>query len=249
MKPPIIILTLKDRVARRTRLLSVLKTQGVPYELWFAVDGRNGLPQKYEHLVDRQQIFKNLHRDLGEAEIACALSHQLIYKEILDRNLKAAIILEDDAIIDETFFDFYRAEQNFNYDLLLLHYNTTIVSRFDTLKQGRKIMGYRSLTSPFSTLGYVITRKGAKKISDQSMPVSYVADWPIDLSKILTYAAIPKIVEAPSGTNIDSDIQKGRLENDHTTSLKKLNRIKRYKLSNILDWKVWYRRLLGKKVN
>jgi len=104
MKPPIIILTLKDRVARRTRLLSVLKTQGVPYELWFAVDGRNGLPQKYEHLVDRQQIFKNLHRDLGEAEIACALSHQLIYKEILDRNLKAAIILEDDAIIDETFF-------------------------------------------------------------------------------------------------------------------------------------------------
>ena len=108
MKPPVIILTLKDRVDRRTRLVNALEAQGVRYELWFAVDGRSGLPQKYEHLVDRQQIFKNLQRDMGEAEIACALSHQLIYKEIIDRNLKAAIILEDDAIIGETFLDFYR---------------------------------------------------------------------------------------------------------------------------------------------
>ena len=77
MHPPLIILTLKDNVERRTRLLSTLESQGVPYELWFAVDGRSGLPQKYERLVDRQQIFKNLRRNMGDAEIACALSHHL----------------------------------------------------------------------------------------------------------------------------------------------------------------------------
>lgn len=244
MHPPLIILTLKDNVERRTRLLSTLESQGVPYELWFAVDGRSGLPQKYERLVDRQQIFKNLRRNMGDAEISCALSHHFIYREILDRDLEAAIILEDDAILDERFFDFLRVAQNFSYDLLLLDYGQAIVSRFDILKQGRKTMAYRSLVSPYYATGYVITREGAQKIVDQSLPISSLADWPIDISKIRTYAALPRIVDHPCGRTAASDIQSDRLKNPPN----KRYDMRRFKLSKILDWRAWHRKLLGKRV-
>jgi len=36
-----------------------------------------------------------------DGEIGCSLSHQLIYKDIVQRDEAWSIILEDDAIIDE----------------------------------------------------------------------------------------------------------------------------------------------------
>jgi hypothetical protein len=50
------------------------------------------------------------------------------------------------------------------------------------------------------------------------MLASFAADWPIDLSKILTYAALPRIVEGPRASNVDFNIQNGNFENNHNAS-------------------------------
>ncbi|MBA1702624.1 glycosyltransferase family 25 protein, partial [Escherichia coli] len=38
--------------------------------------------------------------------IACTLSHQLIYKDMIDKNIEWAVILEDDVIVNEKFKKF-----------------------------------------------------------------------------------------------------------------------------------------------
>jgi glycosyl transferase family 25 len=182
---------------------------------------------------------------MSETEIACALSHQLIYQEILHRNLEAAIILEDDAIVDERFFDFYWLNKNFSYDLLLLHYSKAIVSRFEKLKLGRDMVAHRSLVSPYSTMGYLITREGAQKIIDQSLPISSIADWPIDLSKIWTYATFPRIIDHPRSSNVDSDIRSECIKNKRTAINQIRFNIRYYILLKILNWRFYYRKLFG----
>lgn len=247
MHPIMIILTLEDAVERRAPLLNILESHGVPYELWYAVDGRRGLPKKYEAMIDRAAAYQKLHREMGNAEFACALSHHFMYREILDRGLAAAVILEDDAIVDEQFFDFLKTVHTCSYDLLLLDHGNARVSRFDRLKLGGATMAYRSQASTWHTTGYVITRAGAQKMVDQSLPIISPADWPTDISKMRTYAAHPRLVDHPDQWTGASDIRQDRPQSEQT----RLHRKRRslswfFKLNN---WRNVYRRLFGKWVS
>ncbi|WP_407254612.1 glycosyltransferase family 25 protein [Escherichia coli] len=39
-------------------------------------------------------------------KLLCTLSHQLIYKDMIDKNIEWAVILEDDVIVNEKFKKF-----------------------------------------------------------------------------------------------------------------------------------------------
>ena len=93
----VFVISLQDAVRRRDRLIGQLNSAGLDYEIFDAVDGRQGLPSAYEHMVDRKAMIAEFGRVLTDAECACAISHQLVYNEIIKRGLKGAVILEDDA--------------------------------------------------------------------------------------------------------------------------------------------------------
>ncbi len=44
--------------------------------------------------------------EMTDGEIACTLSHQLIYQDMIDKNIEWAVILEDDVIVNEKFKKF-----------------------------------------------------------------------------------------------------------------------------------------------
>ena len=71
--PHIFVLTLEGAEHRRRTLMKQLDDQGLSYELFFGIDGRNGLPEEYEKLIDCQSAQETLGRPMGDAEFACAL--------------------------------------------------------------------------------------------------------------------------------------------------------------------------------
>ena len=50
-----------------------------------------------------QRTYRDYKRNIGATEIACAMSHAAAYREVIKAALDGAIILEDDAIVDDRF--------------------------------------------------------------------------------------------------------------------------------------------------
>ncbi|MFO8127961.1 glycosyltransferase family 25 protein [Yoonia sp.] len=247
MSPPVLILSLEDATERRAPLINAFETRNVPYEIWHAIDGRNGLPPEYESMIDRPAARLYLGREMGNAEFACALSHHFIYREILTRGFEMAVILEDDAIVDEAFFGFIKTVQMPACDLLLLDHYRALVRRTDRLKLDKNKIAYRCMSTPWLTTGYIITRDGAQKLVDQSLPITEPADWPTDLSEMQAYALAPRLVDHPDMKSAKSDIRQDREPCRPRASRRKRRSSRRF--LRLSYWRKTYHKRLGKWVS
>ena len=189
----IFVLSLQDALDRRSSLLEQLQFLGLDYEVFEAIDGREGLPAKFESEINRKS-------GLTDCEFACALSHQSMYSEILRRDLPGAIILEDDAVVGAPFAAVARTWQFDFSDLILLYHELAFTKRRPLelrLATGAIQLFPLSVPSCGTTTGYAVTRKGALFLS-QAKPIAHTADWPLDLREINALAAHPRIVSIPS---------------------------------------------------
>ncbi|PKP71893.1 MAG: hypothetical protein CVT82_00570 [Alphaproteobacteria bacterium HGW-Alphaproteobacteria-4] len=197
MSAPVFVLTLNGNEARRAPLLSQLDDMGIRYRLWIGFDGRHGLPAELESLVDRYGAERELGRPLGNGEIACALSHRAIYAEIAREGLAWAIVLEEDAIIGHAFRDFVLGTAIADFDLLLLDHK----GGYGLPCRSRQMAGggvrYRVGIAPCLTTGYAISAAAAAHLAGAAVPLRRTADWPIDISRMNTWAAVPRIVDHP----------------------------------------------------
>jgi len=64
----IFVISLKDLQYSRKKIESQMKKLGLNFEFFDAIDGRKGLPKKYEKYINRKN-------SLSDAEYGCALSH------------------------------------------------------------------------------------------------------------------------------------------------------------------------------
>jgi glycosyl transferase family 25 len=247
MQPSVIILSLKDADERRAALIDALNDHGVSYEIWDAIDGRGGLAPQYEAMVDRPAARKHLCREMGNAEFACALSHHFIYRAVLERGLDMAVVLEDDAIVDQRFFNFLDAVQPPACDLLLLDHMRTLVHRRGKLMFECGTSAYRCKSIPWLTTGYLVTRTGAQKLVNQSLPISAPADWPIDITQMTTYAMSPRIVDHPDMHTGASDIRQDRSDDLLDPQHRKPRRLRR--LLSTSYWRKTYHKRLGKWIS
>ncbi len=247
MKPTVIILSLENAVARRAPLINAFQAHGVPYEIWHAIDGRNGLPPEYESLIDRPAARYNLGRDMGNAEFACALSHHFIYRDILKRGLEMAVILEDDAIVDDRFFSFLNTLQTPVCDLLLLDHRRALVRRTGRLRLGNGEVAYRCMSKPWLTTGYIIMRDGAQKLVDRSLPMTAPADWPTDIAEMQTYASVPRLVDHQDIETAISDIRPDRDLFEQLAKRTKRRTSRRF--LRVSYWRKTYHKRLGKWVS
>lgn len=240
MQPHIFILTLKAAPERRFGLLEALDKMRLSYELWYGVDGRERLPYEYETLIDRPEAHKNLHRDMADAEFACALSHNEIYQEIVKREIAAAIILEDDACVGDQFQAMINALTPSPCELLLLDHKKGRVARSDVLKINLDLKAYRVVLPPELTTGYYLTQTAARKIIDATGRISGVADWPCDIAALDCRAVMPRVIAAPPMEAEMSQIHEQRKD------LIVSNASKRYLTYRY--WKRWWLKHTGKKL-
>ena len=178
---PIFVVSLSDSRERREAMGEALTELGLGFEFVDAVDARDGLPESFEEQIDREAIRKNLGRDMLGPELGCALSHALVYREILKRNLSRAIVLEDDIVPTTDFLELLRSSvlERSQYDLVLLYYNLATAFRWSFRPCLGNYKFFRFSVLPSSTACYYLTRAGASKLLEAATPVSFVADWPL----------------------------------------------------------------------
>lgn len=210
---PIFILSLEGDEARRAPLLNSLAEMGLNAEVLIGVDGRGGLPAWAEAEVDRDvgwALARRPYRVMTDVELACALSHVLAYRKIINDGLSGAIIFEDDASIGETFKDFVVSRGYEIAEMVLLGHEETWVRRSSETPLCQGVVGHRLVASPVLAHGYSLSRTAAAYILARAVPVRARADWPCDISRLNSLAADPQIALQPADRNAQSHLENDR---------------------------------------
>lgn len=106
MKIKIFIISLVRCTDRRERIAERLYALNIPFEFINAVDAQALSAEETHTIQTSQRARRDYGRTIGSTEIACAFSHLKAYQAVHTHGLDGAIILEDDAIIDEQFAPF-----------------------------------------------------------------------------------------------------------------------------------------------
>ena len=235
---PIFVISLSDATVRRKKISHSLFRLDIPFSFFDAVDGRRGVPENMLNRVDREAAFKRLRRDMTDGEVACALSHLLVYEHVVENKLPGVIILEDDAVPDKAFKKFVEERYYLKKGMILLgHKSARVLKRTNmTLFEEYSLL---KLALPANlTVGYSIDFTSAQTLAAQSSPITYVADWGCDIAKLGACVVSPPIISSlPCDINpstLQSDRQKIR---DKNWRLKKKNRWKRF-----FKYKYWQKK-------
>lgn len=195
----IIVISLTTASARRRLMSAQLEWPGMPlFEILPAVDGRSLTPEQLGALYDEAAAMRH-QRPLTPPEIGCAASHLQAYRRILENDLPAALVLEDDALLGHQFLkligpllatlDPARAQI-----VLLSH-----VGRYYGWRS-RRLGKLHRLVRPYSAYGahaYLITQTAAREMLAALPPIHTVADdWHYiqRLGRIELHAVVPYLV-------------------------------------------------------
>lgn len=187
---------------------------GLKAQVLIGVNGRGGLPEWAEAQVNRDvgwALARRPYRRMTDVELACALSHVLAYRKIVDEGLPGAIIFEDDAFIREAFKDFVVSRGYEVAEMVLLGHEETWVQPHAETALCQGVMGHRLVASPVLAHGYSLSRTAAAHILEKATPVRARADWPCDISRLESLAADPQIAMQPSDRNAKSHLEADRI--------------------------------------
>jgi len=159
--------------------------------------------------IDEPAIRRNKGRGMSKGEIGCYASHFSIWQDMLDRNVRQAIVLEDDTLVDWAYLErLARIDLHaIGIDYLRLYAKRPTwqrVVRRDFLQHSRTIVELIGLA--YGTQGYAITREGAEKLVEHCRivrrPVDDAMDrsWAHGLPNLALYPA--PILEAAIASDI-----------------------------------------------
>jgi glycosyl transferase, family 25 len=195
--PPIFLINL-DRSHERLALMQAQANElGLAFERMPAIDGTRQLPgwMVAQFLDDCGRA----RGGLSEGEVGCYASHLVVFSKIVERRLKAAIVLEDDAILDQ---DFERsacaamcaAPVGWDCIHLSTDFKRPAFPVVD-LGLGRSLVRYKRL--PVNSLGYVVSRAGAAKLLAarqrlRPFDLEFRLAWQTGLEMFGTYPALAR---------------------------------------------------------
>lgn len=149
-------------------------------------------------------------RNISPQELAVSIAHLEIYRDIVRRNHKLCLILEDDAILDEKFFDniLLAINESRQFDFTFL--SSCCNLHAPRLKPG---LLQDSLTSR-SVCGYIVRSDNLEKVIRACEPFIDVIDWQLNHIRQelgLRYAwSEPAIVSQGSEKEYKSNLQEIR---------------------------------------
>ncbi|KAL0966758.1 hypothetical protein UPYG_G00299770 [Umbra pygmaea] len=167
----IFLINLQRRADRRDRMMSTFSVLGIDVALTEAVDGKALNSSQLQAMgIDMLPGYKDPYsgRVLTRGEIGCFLSHYNVWKQVVERGLQRALVLEDDV----------RFEPRFRRRLVTLMENVHEAALdWDLIYVGRKrlqvkhperwVEGVSNLVQPdysYWTLGYVLSLQGAQRL-------------------------------------------------------------------------------------
>ena len=180
---------------------------GLSFEFVDATDERKGLTREEAGLLGEDDISKH-KRHLVPGALGCLISHLRCYKKLLESGSHRALILEDDAIMNEDFIPMLRLILTRQQSWNLLHLGYRLGGGYDTWigketlplnfllrrklsgqwKEGHEGGYYQGPTAfnIYGTYGYLINPKACRKLLKQAKRLYR----PID--NLLNVAGVPQ---------------------------------------------------------
>jgi len=170
-----------------------------------------------------------------DQEIGCALSHVHVYEKVVAENIKELLILEDDCIFEDHFFEVLSCRQSWlpsGWGLINFYMNYKYI-----IHAHRKPLPLRDLNSSIElvavkthkeTACYLINLHGAQQLLDIAYPIRMPADNLTDLtsmSRLNAYTIFPSLVKiADLGTTIQLGSRGSRGEHRELWKQRQLTR-------------------------
>lgn len=154
-----------DRSTDRLRsMVQQFDSQGIQFERMPAVDG-NKVPDWLKG------EFEDSHRTMMRGEIGCYASHLCIAREVVERGLEYAVVLEDDAVIVDNFVAICEeavsmTPREWDYIHLSSNFKRPV---FTVAKMSGGVSLIRHVQRPLNTAAYILSRSGAQSLL-KSMP-------------------------------------------------------------------------------
>lgn len=204
-KIPIFIINLKQDSHKRKHMEKLCKQHNLNCQFIEAVYGKDLDEETLAKVYNKKESIDLIGRELTKGELGCALSHISIYKHMVDKNIKQAVIFEDDIQIEE---DFSSIIQNINtlpdnWELILLGYFNGPVKKEKLVKSylrdRKKITDTHKLVRLKQTAsgahGYLINLKGARKLIEVLRTISLPIDeYTGNDNYTNLYAVFPRVV-------------------------------------------------------
>jgi glycosyl transferase family 25 len=193
---PLFLVNLDSRTDRLEKMISRLGN--LSFQRIAAVDGQSLDEQEFISPTAKYKMAKN--------EIACILSHRLVWQKIADQNLPYACVLEDDVHLSSSFPHFMRntdwLPDNFN----LIKIETILARVFLSLRKfpaGDRLL--RQLGSMHAgSAGYIVSLQGAINLLD----ITQHPDSPLDhlLFEVTTINSEFKVLQLCPALCIQEDV-------------------------------------------
>lgn len=106
--PPVFLINMARDVARRRQMTERLDAIGLPFTVVEAVVGATLDLATCAH-YDGARRRRCFGRDMTAGEVGCLLSHRAIMQRMVDENIAAAVVLEDDVCFEPDFPDVLHA--------------------------------------------------------------------------------------------------------------------------------------------
>lgn len=200
------VINLDRAIYRRDRISNLCKKLKMDFEIFTAIDGRE-LDENF--INDNVYDYKNCF--LTKGEIGCALSHIGVYKEIINRRLPYALIIEDDAVLDSRTVDFMRAFEKKPKNGIFLLTGDVEYAKNKKMKLGD--FNVFPIATAIRATGYIITLKTAKKMVEFLMPIRYEADM-FEIFRVCgnikIFATLPHLIGTNDRDKCDSSLEQDR---------------------------------------
>lgn len=170
------VVNLEQDTERRKHIEQLCCDVGLDYEIINAVYGKTypGVQALIEKTKERS--IQHIGRELAPGEIGCVMSHQIIYKKIIDQKIPYALVLEDDIDLTSEIINISNKVESISdtWDVVLVGYHG-VKSRDDLNLQGEIVKDLNDeyklikLKEPaHGTYGYFVSNRGAKRLLEQS---------------------------------------------------------------------------------
>jgi glycosyl transferase family 25 len=190
--PPIFVISLVGS-KRRENIARQLSRWPGTWSFIDAVYGRDLTDEDVARCYDERAVIRRIGRPMTRGEIGNSLSHLSIYRRMIEEGIPRAIVLEDDALLEDGFFHFPFKDVDWHFDVITFYTDISLIR----VKLERALAGitfHRPVRRASCTVSYLISLQGAERLLKGNTPIKGVSDWPVRVTQMAFFVAQPFLV-------------------------------------------------------
>ena len=206
----IFIISLIRQSERRRDILSQCYKLKLDVEIYDAVEGT-----RLDADFLREEVVDYPACKMTPGVIGCALSHRLVWERIIEEGLSCALILEDDAQIDDKLITTLK---QIEINIGTKENNVYLLTPPESYYKNKKIqlgngVTFYKISDASLASGYVVTQRAAQLLVKANTPIRWESDSWVYFNRLYginTYCRVPHIVNDGDSESLTSSLQQDR---------------------------------------